>query len=349
VVGRSNRRRSARWTLLVAALATLSALAGLSAAVETVKPEWRDPEFGHRLKRLRTAEAAGRPLVLVLGTSRTQNAIHPAVMGFADQPDSPRVFNFGQSASSPLKVLLTLLRVMDAEVRPAAVVVEVLPVWLATNGTADELFAHQADRLSARDLRHLAPYCSTPAVLWRNWRAARLAPWSAHRFVLLSHWLPRWVPWTARIDFQWDTMDADGYTPFPHANPSDEVRATATEHARNEYRHSFGGFRPAATAVQALRDLVGRCQQEGIPVAFVVPPVSPGFRGWFTPHAWVSGETAVNQLARDLDVPVFWPTDYTDTDFVDGHHMLPATADRYSRWLADVHLRPWLTSKGVLP
>lgn len=324
-------------------------MGGLTAAVETVKPEWRDPEFGHRLKRLQEAEASGRPLVVVLGTSRTQNAIHPAAMGFPDEPGSPRVFNFGQSASPPLKVLLTLLRLLDAGVRPSAVVVEVLPVWLATNGSAEELFAEKAALLAAADLRHLAPYCRDPDVLRSQWRAARVAPWYGQRFVLMSHWLPRWVPWAARVDFQWDTMDADGYTPFPYAEPTAEMRARATDHARQEYVHAFTGFRLGDASVRAFRELAARCRAESIPVAFFVPPVSAGFRQWFKPRAWTTGDAALACLAAELDVRLFPATEFTESEFVDGHHMLPPTAAKYSRWLADTYLKAWLAGQGGVP
>lgn len=346
-----SRRRSARLSLLGGLLATLAATVGLSAAVETVQPQWRDPEFGHRLRLLKqaAAKAPNRPLVLVLGTSRVQHAVNPAAMGFADEPGSPWAFNFGQSASPPLKVLLTLLRLLDAEVRPAAVVVEVLPVWLATNGPAEEQFAGKAARLSAADLDHLAPYCHDPESLRRPWRAARMNPWYAQRFVLMSHWLPRWVPWAVRVDFQWDTLAADGFIPFPHANPSPELRATATDHARREYSQAFASFRPGEASVRALRDLVARCRAEGVPVAFAVPPVSPVFRAWFRPRAWAAADACLHDLARELGVPVFTPPDFPDEAFVDGHHMLPAAAARYSRWLAEAHLKPWLVRLGGLP
>jgi hypothetical protein len=346
-----SRRRSARTALACGLLATLAATVGMTAAVETVKPEWRDPEFGHRLKRLRQAEAQSpdRPLVLVLGTSRAQNAIHPGAMGFTDEPGSPRVFNFALSASPPLAVLLNLLRLLDAGVRPAAVVVEVLPVWLASNGPAEAVYAGKANRLSAGDLHRLAAYCDNPAALRREWLAARVAPWYGQRFVLMSHWLPRWVPWSSRVDFQWNGVDPDGFTPFPQADPTPEVRAKATAHARQEYASVSGVFRPGAPSVRALRDLVARCLAEDIPVAFAVAPVAPGFRAWFRPRAWAAADAGLHELARELAVPVFPPAEFPDAGFVDGHHMLPATAAAYSRWLAEHHLKPWLAGNGGVP
>jgi hypothetical protein len=340
-----SRVRSARAALVVGVLLTLAATVGMTAAVETAKPEWRDPEFGHRLTRLQQVrrESPDRPLVLILGTSRTQNAICPAAM-FPDEAAAPRAFNFGQSASPALKVLLTLLRVLDAGIQPSAVVVEVLPVWLAADGPAEQQFKDLEPRLSAADLRHLASYCENPETLRRRWLAARVAPWHAQRVVLMSHWLPRWLSWRERVDPQWHAMDPDGFVPFPFDPPTPAFRADATARALREYERAFDGFRMGGMSVRALCDLVSRCRAAGIPVAFAIPPVSPMFRGWFRPEVWASGESRVRELSRELGVPLFPAFNgLGESQFADGHHLLPGAAKQYSRWLADTHLKPWLT------
>ena len=343
------RVRSASTALAVWVFLTVAATVGMTSAVETVKPEWRDPEFGHRLARLHQTrrESPDRPLMLVLGSSRTQNAFHPAEMGFPDTAGSPRVFNFGQSGATALKVLLTLARVLDAGIRPSAVVIEVMPVWLAVDGPAEDQFRHVVPRLSAADLRHLAPYCADPESLRTRWLSARVAPWYTQRAVLMSHWFPRWLSWHERVDGQWVTMDPDGFVPFLYADPPTEFRSMATARARREYAGMFDGFRAGEMSVRALRDTVARCRAEGIAVAIAVPPVSPTFRGWFRPEVWAGGDANVRDLARELGVEVFPAQDLLDADFADGHHLLPGGAARYSRWLADTHLEPWLVRRGV--
>jgi hypothetical protein len=317
----------------------------MSGALETVKPEWRDPEYGHRLVRLMQLQrrSPDRPLVLALGTSRSQNAIDPSAMGFPDQSDSPLVFNFGQSGSAPLKVLLTLERLLDEGIRPRAVVVEVLPVWLAADGPAERLFRDVEPRLSAGDLRRLAPYCAEATALERKWLAARIAPWSAHRVVLMSHWLPRWLPWGERIDPQWQGMEPDGFVPYPSQFSSPEFRAAAAAHARREHGGCFAGYAFGASSLQVIRDLVNRCREERIDVLFVEPPVSPMFRDWFAPGVWESGDAHLRAFAAELGVELVPPLDgLEESHFIDGHHLLREGAATYSRRLADRHLKPWL-------
>ena len=44
-----------------------------------------------------------------------------------------------------------------------------------------------------------------------------------------------------------------------------------------------------------------------------------------------------------MGVRVFPAPEHLDeADFMDGYHLLPAGAAKYSRWLADNHLKPWL-------
>jgi hypothetical protein len=322
----------------------LTAIAGISVALETSEPQWRDPEFGHRIARLHEfrKENPSLSLVMALGTSRTQNAIHPAAIGSLDETGSLRMFNFGQSGSSPLMVLLTLMRILDEEIRPAAILIEVLPPWLTLGGAAEDQFRDKVPQLSRLDLQHLTPYCDSSNDLRGRWLAARSAPWHAQRISLMSHWLPQWMPWQSRINFQWQTMDADGFVPFLYTDPPTAFRTDALAKSHQQYADLFGGFRPSEISLRALRDLVTLCRAERIPVAFFVPPVAPTFRNWFSPAAWSTGESDVLALSQELGIDLFSPPPpFADADFADGHHMLRKSAERYSRWLADTHLRAW--------
>ncbi len=339
-----SRRQSARMAVGIGAATLLMATVGMSLALETVRPDWRDPDFGHRLHRLqhRLQHAPDRPLVLMLGTSRTQYGVCPSAMGFPDEAGHPLIFNFGQSAAPPLKVMLTLHRVLEAGITPSAVVIEVLPVWLASHGPAVEQLGRRIVNFSARDVAHLAADAEKPGELWQGWATARAAPWYSSRLILMSHWQPRWVPWVSRVDSYWTSMQEDGFIPFPYEDPPESVRATATTHAQRELAAALPGFSFGDVSVRALEQLVTQCRNRGIRVAFQVPPVSSGLRNWFGPGVWASGDEQFQKLALQLGVEVFPARELPESDFVDGHHMVPRAAKSYSRWLAETHLQYWL-------
>lgn len=333
-----SRARRAKITLAVGVLATVAVFIGLAVAVETGMPEWRDPEYGHRLNRLRALPAAERQLVVALGSSRTQMGLCPAAMGFPDERGSPLVFNFGQSAAGPLRQLLTLHRLLDAGVTPAFVLVELFPLAAAADGPAEVQLRGLGARLAATDLRRLAPYCDDPGELRREWAAARAAsPWSL-RQTLLSHWKPSLLPWAKRTEFQWEQLDPRGWLPYPLDDVTDEARAAGIERARGEYVGRLAHFAVGGMSRRALRDLVKVCESRGVRVAFYLTPEGPAFRSWYTPES----RAAVAALVAEVRVlaPVFDATDgFTEADFADSHHVLKRGAARFSRKLADEHLR----------
>jgi len=127
-------------------------------------------------------------------------------------------------------------------------------------------------------------------------------------------------------------------------------RVEAIEHARKEYADMFAHFQSGPASIRAMKELVAVCRANGIRVAFLDPSVSPTFRDSFAAGVHEAGEASLRQLAEELDVTVFPPLpDVTDGEFMDGHHMMKHGAERYSRWLADTHLKPWLATHGRSP
>ena len=342
---RPDRRRAARAGLGCGLIVVVAALVGMGAAVETVKPEWRDPEYGHRLKQLRALRAAhpGRPLVVAVGSSRTQMGFSPADMDFPDEAGSPLVYNFGQSGAGPLHLLLTVERLLDAGVKPDYLLVELFPAALAADGPAEVLLAPWRPRLTAADLRRLAPYTADPPALRREWAANRLASWHTLRLSLMSHWQPGWLPWQQRLSFQWDQLDAHGWTPYPIAAVADADRATGIERVRGQYAGQLAVYRVGGTSDRAVRDLLNRCRAAGVAVAFYTMPEGPAFQSWYTPAARAALAAYLDALTRECGVSVFDAAGgFGEDAFADGHHLLRGGAARFSRKLAAEYVRPWV-------
>ncbi len=339
-------RRAARRALACGLLAFCGLTVGVEAAAETARPEWRDPEYGQRLRQVRQRQHKrhDRPLVLFFGSSRAQMGVSPHAMGFPDEPGQPLAYNFGYRSAHPLGVCLQVNRMFDDGVKPAAVLVMIAAVESKVDGAAEEEFPKWGPRFSSADLRRLAPYTKNPAVYRRDLAAARRNPWAARREAILSDYLPNWqLPATRHKHEGWERMDRYGFTPFPQERLTDDIRRTVWDQTRAHHTEVINKSPPGVASHQAMRDLVARCRDEGAAVAMVWAPESPAYRALYAPAGWAGVEAYTRMLTAELGVPVFPAPDHLEEDdFADGIHMLPDGAARYSRWLAETHLKPWL-------
>jgi len=335
-----SKRGRARNAILAGCLLILAAQLGLGVAVETVKPEWRDPEYGHRIRQLRELQRShpNRPRAVAVGSSRTLMGLSPRDMGFPEEQGSPLVYNFGQTGAGPLQILLTVLRILDDGVKPDVLLIELFPAALVGDGPADVMIESWGQRWNAGDLRRLEPYADDPSKLARSWVHHRVAPWHALRFPLMNHWQPTWLPVSKRLDFQWTNMDSRGWLRYPSESVPAAERERLTEKAGESYRRQLAHYAIGAMSDRALLDIAARCRRDGIRLAFYLMPESPEFASWYPPGAFdVFGDYA-SRLSRETGAPVFdSSTGFTEEDFADGHHLLPAGAARFSRKLAAEH------------
>lgn len=328
---RSARAR-ARGAVLSGAAAFVFATLGLSAALETVLPQLRDPEYGYRVVRTREQQKRhpGRPLVVVLGTSRTANGFDPKVAN--DRPGGPLLANFGLSGAGPAHLRSRLAALRADGVAPTAVLVELSLASLVVEDVP-------AAKLTAADLPRLGPDAPRAA-----WLRARANPWQAHRIVIMNHADPLLLPKSERLDHYWKHTDRYGFDAYP-TNGTDEQRPRRLAARRATYEPLARAAQVGPRADAAVRGLVADCRAAGVPLAFFATPESPEFRSWYTPESRTRLDEYMRAVTAELGVPVFAaPDDYAEADFADGHHMLPPAAARFSRELAERHLGPWLAS-----
>jgi hypothetical protein len=335
-------RSRAKRTVLAGFVAAAVLHLGLNVALDTAKPEWRDPEYGHRVKELKPlAKAAGHhPVVVALGSSRSQMGLSPTHLGL-DGPDAPIVYNLSQAGCGPVHQFLNLHRLLDAGVKPDFLLVEVLPPVLGGHGPADGLLIPA--RLSLADLRRVEPYCDDFDKVRGKWLMARKSPWYAYRINLLSHWgMGSWYPWQARQDFLWKQMRPRGWMPyfFPQIDPA--RRAKGTAEAKAQYAAYFADFSLAPLPRRAHRDLLDLCRERGIRVAFYVMPESPTFRSWYPSQARERINGYFAELRREA--PVFDASDWLDDEgmYADGHHLMRHGAEAFSGRFGRECVGPWV-------
>jgi hypothetical protein len=341
VYGPFSRQARAELVWLLAGLAILNL--GLAIAVECGLPEVRDPSYGYRLRRLnarRTSSSNGRPLVIMLGSSRTAFGFRAAEVSetLTRQTGRPlALFNFGIYGAGPITELLTFHRLRAAGVRPDLVLIEMTPAFLAgQQGAPREMERIAPARLSFRELPLLGPYTASSRNLQRGWWLAWSVPWYAHRYAILSRLAPAWLPFQLRED-TWQHVDNSG-SPAPYGGPelAPEGRVQATEGVRRQYAPYLSRFQLGAPACQALVDLLGRCRTDKIPAALVLMPEGTAFRSLYSSDAWLQIEGFLETLHREFGVPVIDARGWVaDDGFSDSHHLLPDAALVFSARLGD--------------
>lgn len=339
-------RRALIWGLFAFGLFTFA----LALAAETAKPEWRDPEYGHRLRQVQRwqQKRPNRPLVLFAGSSRTQYGVSPSEMDFPDEPGSPLVYNFGYRGAHALGVWLQVSRLLDAGVKPRVALIQLASTELRTHGSADDLYVLSQQKWGVRftpiDAKRLEPFINDRKVFERAIFAARLNPWESRREAIVSDLLTDWqTPLLRAHHDSWEQMDRYGYRPLRTENVRiAEFKAGATVDLKN---HPFTLACPIGdTANRALRLLITHLRERGIIVGLYWMPESPTYRKLYTTEGRAIGENYAKQLAREYGLTVFpAPEDLSDDDFSDGYHLLNDGAVKYSRWLAENHLKRWLT------
>lgn len=346
-----SRRKSARATLTFGLVSFVVANAALAAVVEVKRPEWRDPELGYRLMQLKraTISAPRRPLVLAIGSSRVQQGIDPGAMGFDEGSTDPLVFNFGYRGASPVIAVRNYFRIRAAGIRPDYVLIEFSPAS-ATGGTsaagpvrkwpnrftvADMVWLRESAFLNLREAR--------TAEALTSWMGAIALPWTSHRQVLAAHWLPVWVTETQWKMVGRERMDWYGFTEMQAETTTTGLYRRDPAAYRERFARTLANSSVAVSARRAYSLLIDHCRKDGIPVAVVWMPLAPLLTGWVNPELQHDCIKFTREQGRERGVPIFPPPDWLmDDDFAEGHHLLPQSAARYSRWLADTHLKPWL-------
>jgi hypothetical protein len=280
----------------------------------------------------RLARDPDRPLLLMLGSSRTAWAFRAGVLDGMPDSDGRRlhVYNFGIPTSGPISQRFYLRDLLAQGIRPRFLLIEVLPPLLCQpqRGALTEEGMIGFEDLSLRRLLQWAPYLHRPGKRVHAWLEARIAPWYTYRHALQVELkcLAAGEPLAT-----YPVVDAWGWTiltPLPW--PADE-RDRRLEVTHDSYSPGLGRFCLDAISVQALHELLDLCRRENILAALVVMPESSQFRSWYSEDGKAAIRGLLDELSRSYGVPVIdaqcW---LDDDDFEDGHHVLLHGADVFT-------------------
>lgn len=287
----------------------------------------------------RLAEAPDRPLVLMLGSSRTDWAFQAGRLNGQRGPDgrSLLVYNFGVPTAGPLHEALYANDLLDEGVRPRLLLIEFVATHLnqSRRGILSEEHFTVSNWLSLHQVLFLRSYMTNPRRSLREWLEGRLASWYGYRWTIHErlrgiHKIPRPFEQARQPMDDWGSRQLcdDPGTP--------EYRHWRWAGAANMYGDSLRRFRLGAEPAQAMHDLLARCRREQIPVALVVMPVTKEFNTLYDPQGWQELTNFLAELRKHYGVDVIDATDWlAKEDFDDGHHVLKTGGYKFTTRMMD--------------
>jgi hypothetical protein len=328
-------QQRARQAIGVGAVAFACAQVGLLAFLE-LGVSVRDPEYARHLAAVRQQTHAhpDRPLFVALGSSRLALGLAPAQL----PTTGPLLVNCGLIGGGPGFARFCLERLRTDGVRPTGVLLEIWPPFLHEVPGNYEVERLDPNRLCHRDLAQWADH--RPVV--RKWRHARLNPWSAHRFVLLSLLSPQWLPWHNRRDFTWGGLDDWGWMPGQADAGSPELRHARWTATAAQFTPLLAQFALTPQADANVRAVLTQCQAEQMSATLLLLPEASAFRGLYPPTAESIVQAYLTQLHTTFAVRIIDARTWlSDDDFYDGYHLTRAGATRFTQRLghalAEVH------------
>jgi hypothetical protein len=306
----------------------------LAIGVECFWPAVRDPEYDEikRIVRARGAAAPGRPLVIALGSSRTQMALAAERLNRPGDAAAPVVINAAISGGGPMMSQIVLRRLLRAGLRPDLVFVEIMPLALsAREGAPVEERQRGLGRFTLREAVRLSRYYAERYRLCYPWLVARAAP---------SHRYHAELRGAVGIGTAWPKLRDDfGWMPYTKRYARDEI-ARRTQVNLDWYASALIQPAVAPGALRALGDLVQLCHDRHIAVVLLVPAEGSAFRG-YAPHVEEAHVDAIRQLAYAMAVPCIDSRTWVDDDgFWDGHHATENGARQYTERFAREALEP---------
>lgn len=287
----------------------------------------------------RLAEAPDRPLVLMLGSSRTDWAFQAGRLDGQLGPDGRPLlaYNFGVPTAGPLHEALYINDLLDEGVRPRLLLVEFVGTHFnkSLRGMLSEEHFTVSRWLSAHQMLFFRPYLTNRNRSLREWLEGRLAPWygfrwSIHEHVQGKHSQPH------SYDQAREPMDAWGCRMLYEDIGTPEFRAWRWAGAVKMYGETLQRFRLGKGPAQAMRDLLARCRREHIPVALVLMPVTKEFHSLINPQGRAELENFLAELRGRYAMDIIDASDWlAREDFDDGHHVLKAGADKFTTRMID--------------
>jgi hypothetical protein len=332
----AQRRRRLIWLSLVTFVSIVVLLNWMLAiALDYGPAELRDPEYGYRLKMLRqqVRQHPQRPLVVILGSSRTAQGIRPDVYEQTAIAGSPLLFNLSQSGGGPLLQLLTYRRLIADGMIPSSIIVEFWPPFLRGDGPFREQNRIRPERLRTDDEPTVQEFFDNADEVWTRRNGDSFVPLLAHRRNLLTRLCPDLLPQTERTDEVWNHLDNWGWWPGRISATSEQIVA-GWPTVEAFYQQLFYTYHIDATHDRAYRTLLNECLAREIPTLLLRMPESKRFQSLQTAESTEMADHYRKQLLVDFPVPFIDGRTWANEEHLpDGFHLTQDGATKFTQQL----------------
>jgi Protein of unknown function (DUF1574) len=331
-------RTEALWTIGVFVVASVVALG----VIETRCPQWCDREYEVRREVLneRIAESPDRPVMLLIGSSRTVVAFMPERLPPLRTPDSKEaiVFNYSHFGSGPKMNMLQVHRALRDGVHPHWVVLELVPGFLAH----DDL---PYKDMSIEDIPVIYQYSNGPRLIAQS---ARVRLGGVYRTrTAMSRWaLPEFVT-KSPADREVKLHELGGDNGFGRLDDlTDSDRAGLTMLAVGRFKKRMMEYKIDPLNAKTMNDLVEFCQSQGIQVGVVMTPEDSRYYSWQRPGADEVIAEYADELRAKFHIPVIDARRWmADSSFSDPHHLNTKGAKQFTDRLDRELLRGMVEGK----
>lgn len=292
-----------------------------------VIPDFWDTQYSLKPELLekRISENPGHPLWLILGSSRVEDGLRPALLEpYMKKENGPLIFNFGLSGSDLFREYICLRRILEDGVKPQRVGIEILDTLLH-HGSALVLNDPRGFVRARKDeLTLFASFSTDPKHMTKCWWQSRLDPTyeygmavpGATRTVRL---LPVPAVWPL---FEPHPYDAWGWYPGVSRSHDEEGYRRALEATKKQFNSWFETYDVAPSSDLVLRMILDLCKKSGIDVFLLRMPESVDYQAFYPHEADVLADAYLHRIEKEYNARFINARSWVDPEgFSDGQHL----------------------------
>jgi hypothetical protein len=300
--------------------------------------DFYDPQYATKLEQLKAVmrKHPGRPMWVVMGDSRVEHGLCPAILDTdAKGPEAPVFYNFGMGGAGMFRKFICLRRLIEDGIRPQCVGIEILGATMSRDLYNDVDSPALLVRARRDELGDYAAYSEAPSKFLATWRRSRWDP--AFQYGMkLPHQTRAWrlipIPWIWRLEHV--RYDKWGWYPEPPAPIPERTYQNALHMAFKQFAPNFDHFKVSAITDQSLRRMLDLCKERGIHAFLLRMPEGADFRTLYTPEADAAIDSYLSGIENAYHVPMIDATNWIDkAGFTDGHHLNSTGAEEFTRLL----------------